>query len=225
MRSSKRYRISAALLAALALACVQAQEGFDEAAQDVDAMVEAVNDFVRDVRFTEADVESLIEHWDEFSAIGEAYEDEEDDIVDFDAILADAEYQDWADSLGLDAENWLRRTVRITMMVFREQMLAGAAMFPQQMSEQLAMIEQQREQLGEEMYLQMKAAMEQSAAYMQQLSDSAANLPEPTGAEAMALDRHRDTLMAMMDEGDGDDEYGEDDYEEYADDEGEGEGW
>ena len=213
MRSSKRYRISAALLAALAFACVQAQEGLDEAAQDVDALVGAVNDFVGDVRFTEADIESLIEHWDEFNAIGEAYEDEEDDIVDFDAILSDSEYQEWADSLDLDAEEWLRRTVRITMMIFREQMLAGAAMFPQQMSEQLAMLDEQRGQLGEEMYLQIKASMEQSAAYMQQLSESAANLPEPTGAEAAALAKYRDTLVAMMDEGDGDEDYGDEDEE------------
>jgi uncharacterized membrane protein YccC len=220
------YRAWFALLLALTCFHAQAQEEFDAAIQDIDNMFTAVNDFVEGVRFSEKDVESLIEHWAEFNAIGEEYEDDDEGSIDFDGILSDPTYRDWADSQSFDAEDWLRKAVRISMVLFREQMLSSAEMFPQQMQQQMEMIEQQRDHVDEEMYLQMKQAMEDSARYAEQLRESAERLVQPTAAETSALEQYRDTLMALMADDDEEEDFG---YDEYAEDEDypadDAEGW
>lgn len=196
---------------------VQSQD--DDLAETIrkfEAMVVEVNDFVGDARFNDTDVVSLIELWDEYSEFGQMEEDDDDDeILDFDEILADPQYRQWAVSHGLNAEDWLRKTVRITMTLYREQMLQGAAEAPQQIEQQLVMIEQQREQLDEEMYQQMKQMMEASAAMSKKMAATASELPEATASEMAALESHRDQLMMLMASDDEYDEYGfEEDYEE-----------
>ena len=97
-----------------------------------------VNSFVGDVRFDEQDVQSLINLWDEYSEIGEdEYEAEEG--IDFESMLNDDRYLQWAESYNLEAEDWARKTVRITMMIYREQMLEAARIMPEQMAQQIAM--------------------------------------------------------------------------------------
>ena len=193
----------------------QSQEDvFEESNRKFEAMVVEVNDFVGDVRFTEADVESLIELWDEYSDFGQTIDDDDDETLDFDEILADPEYRQWAASHGLNAKDWLQKTVRITMALYREQILQSAEQMPRQMEQQLAIIEQQREQLGKEIYQQTKQAMEASAAASRQMAKTASQLPEATASETAALDSHRDQLMMLM-MGDEEDEYGyEEDFEE-----------
>lgn len=205
-------------LVALAPVAVFAQDesaAMEEAIAALDQTVAEVSEFAGEVRFDEGDVRSLIDLWDEFSAF-EAAEDDED-TIEFDAILGDSEYRSWAASHGLDASDWLRKTVRITMTLYREQLLAAAAMMPEQMAQQLEMVEQQREQLGEEMYQQIRQGMEATAEYTKAMMESAGHLPEPTTAEKAILEEYRDELMVLMEPGD-EEEYG--DYGEYEDDEG-----
>ncbi len=191
------------------------EDAVAEAINKLQAMVVEVNDFVGDVRFEEADVVSLIELWDEYNEFGQTVEDDDDEMVDFDEVLADPEYRRWAASHGLDAKDWLQKTVRITMTLYREQVLQSAAQMPQQMQQQLEAIEQQREQLGEEVYQQVKQAMEASAALGEQMVATASELPEATASEKAALDSHRDQLMMLMMSDDEEDEYGyEEDYDE-----------
>ena len=210
-------RVAATFIITLAFGISLAQVGDAEAEAlaKLEQMTSSVNSFVADVRFDADDVESLIELWDDFDEVGSAYEDDDDEIVDFGTIMASAEYKSWASSRGLDSEDWLRKTTRITMILYREQMLQGAASVPAQMDQQLAMLEQQREQLGEEMYQQIKQSTEESFAYFGKIVDLAKELPEPTAAESAVLDSYRDELMALMSE-DEDDEYYED-YEDYGD--------
>ena len=92
-----------------------------------------------------------------------------------------------------------------------------AAMVPQQMVQQMEMIEQQREQVGEEMYQQMKQSMEAGAEISKRMVSAARDLPEPTPAEQAALDGHREELVVLM-QGD-DDEDWEDEYDYEEDDE------
>ena len=145
----------AVMLIAAAPAVVFAQDteqATKEALEKLDKMSVEVNSFVGDVRFDESDVKSLIDLWDEYSEIGEdEYEDEDEEDIDFESILDDDRYLQWAQSHNLDADDWARKTVRITMMIYREQMLEAAEVMPEQMAQQMAMIEEQREQLGEEM--------------------------------------------------------------------------
>lgn len=216
MQSIQPFRAWLALLLALSCLNAQARPESDSAAQEIDNMFTAANDFVGDVRFSGEDIESLMEHWVEFNAIGESHGDDDEGTVDFDGILSDSTYLDWAESKGLDAEDWLRKAVRITMVLFREQIVNGAETFPAQMQQQMDFIEQQREQLGEEMYQQMKQAMEDAARYTRQLRESAERLPQATAAEAGALEPYRDALIALMSEDDEGEDFG---YDEYGEDE------
>ena len=181
----------------------------DQAVAEMNDMVIAVKEFAGGVRFDESDVESLIELWDEYSEFGD--ENDEDDI-DFDAILSDSEYRSWAASRSLDADDWLRKTFRITMVLFREHAVQSAAMMPEQLAQQMEMIEQQRAQLGEEMYQQLKASMETSRRYSELMLDAAKELPQATSSEAAALESYRDDLAMIMSSEDEDEYY--DDYEE-----------
>lgn len=206
----------------------------DEAAVELEAIAAEINEFVADVRFDESDIQKLIDLWDEFNEFGEAYEDDEDEFVNFSEILADSEYRNFASSYGLDPDDWLRKSVRITMVMAREAIMQGAAAMPQQMQEQLEMLEQQREQYGEEVYQQMKEAMENSAELTNAMVEAAKKYPKATAAEAKLLEIYKDQLTALMSEDEDDedewgydDEYYDDDYDdedvyddEYGDEEG-----
>ena len=185
----------------------------EEALETLDQMSVEVNDFVGDVRFDESDVKSLIDLWDQYSEFGEDDYESEDEI-DFESLLNDDTYLLWAASLGLEAEDWARKTVRITMMLYREQMLEAAKAMPEQMAQQVAMIEEQRDQLGEEMYQQIKQGMEESAKYGEAIAKNARSLPEPTAAEQEILDKYRGELMMLMESDDDGEEYYDEYYEE-----------
>ena len=218
MAKKLRKMLAVVLIAAapIALFAQDMEQVTEEALDKLDQMSVEVNDFVGDVRFNERDVTRLIDLWDEYSEIGEDEFESEDDI-DFESLLNDDRYLQWAASHSLDAEDWARKTVRITMMLYREQMLEAAKVMPQQMAQQMAMIEEQREQLGEEMYRQIKQGMAESAKYSEAIEANARSLPQPTAAEQAILDEYRVELMALMES---DDEY-EDEYyddEEYDED-------
>ena len=212
----------AAILVVLGFSSVVSAQSEDEAIaeeiQELSKLVTEVQEIAGNVRFDEADVESLIRLWPEFDEFNQmAGNDDDDDSVDFKAILADPAYRQWAASHDLDAEDWMRKTVRIMMTLYREQTLQSVALAPQQIQKQMEMIEQQRAQIGEELYQQMKQAMESSAAMSKYMEEAVRKMPEATAAEDAVLDKHRDELMMLMMSED-DDEYDEDEYgydEEY----------
>jgi hypothetical protein len=210
------------VLVALAPIVVFAQDvtqATEEALDTLEQMSVEVNKFVGDVRFDESDVRSLIDLWEEYTEFAED-DYESDDEIDFESLLDDDAYLRWAASHGLEAEDWARKTVRITMMLYREQMLEAAKVMPEQMAQQMAMIEEQREQLGEEMYQQIRQGMEESARYSKAIEQNARTLPKPTADEQVILDNYRAELMMLMesDDEDEDEYYGDDEYyddEEY----------
>ena len=209
-------RLLTVLLIAAAPIAVFAQDADQatrEALDKLDQMSVEVNKFVGDVRFDEGDVRSLIDLWEEYTEFGED-EYETDDGIDFESMLADDRYLGWAASHNLDAEDWARKTVRITMMLYREQMLEAANAMPEQMARDMAMIEEQRAQLGEEMYQQIKQGMEESAQYGKVVAENSRSLPQPTAAEQAVLDKYRAELMMLMESEDEDEYYGEDEYYE-----------
>jgi hypothetical protein len=211
-------KLLAVLLIAVAPIAVFAQDAEQatrEALDELDKMSAEVNSFVGDVRFNESDVQSLIDLWEEYSEIGEDETDPEED-VDFESMLNDRRYVQWAQSHSLDADEWARKTVRITMMLYREQMLEAAIVMPEQMAQQMAMLEEQREQLGEEMYSQIMQGMEESAEYGKAIAENARSLPEPTAAEQAILDKYRADLLMLMesDDEDEDEYYGDEEFYE-----------
>ncbi len=219
MNSKASLGIISAILLAMGSPSTFADPEMDQTIAEMNDMVIAVNEFAGGVRFDESDVESLIEHWDEYSEFGD---DSDEDDIDFDTILSDSEYRSWAASRSLDADDWLRKTFRITMVLYREQVLQSAAMMPEQLAEQIEMIEQQREQLGEEMYQQLKASMETSSQYSEMVVDAVKELPQATPSEVAVLESYRDDLAMIMSSEDEDeyfDDYEEDEkYEEYDED-------
>ena len=218
MATSIRKFLSVALVVLVPVAVFAQNESvaMEEAIDTLDQMVVDVVEFVGDVRFDEDDVKSLIDLGDEYSEFGDDYDDD-NDTIDFNTILSDNEYRRWAASHNLDANDWMRKTVRITMVLYREQMLAMAAIMPEQIAQQLEMMEQQREQLGEEMYQQISQGIKETAAYGEAMMEGTRRLPEPTAAEKAILDQYRDELLVFMEFGDEDEGYEE--YEEYEDDE------
>lgn len=214
MTVRKLLNVALIALVPVAVFAQDVEQAAEEALESLDQMSVEVNNFVGDVRFDESDVKSLIELWEEYTEFEED-DYESDDDFDFESILNDDAYLSWAASHGLEAEDWARKTVRITMMLYREQMLEAARVMPEQMSQQMAMIEGQREQLGEEMYQQMKQGMEESARYGNAIAENARSLPEPTAAEQAILDKYRAELMTLMESDDEGEEY----YDEYYEDE------
>jgi hypothetical protein len=212
----------AAILTVMGSSTVVSAQSVDEAIEEgkrkLDTLVTEVQEIAGGVRFDEDDVESLIRLWPEFDELSRMVDDDgDDDSMDFKAVLADPNYRRWAASHGVDAEDWMRKTVRIMMTLYREQTLQSAARAPQQIQEQMEMIEQQRAQLGEEAYQQMKEAMETSAAMSKYMEEAVRKMPEATAAEEAVLDKHRDELMMLMMSDDDEDAYGYD--EEYEEDE------
>lgn len=214
MTVRKLLNVALIALVPVAVFAQDVEQAAEEALETLDQMSVEVNNFVGDVRFDESDVKSLIELWEEYTEFEED-DYESDDDFDFESILNDDAYLSWAASHGLEAEDWARKTVRITMMLYREQMLEAARVMPEQMAQQMAMIEGQREQLGEEMYRQMKQGMEESARYGNAIAENARSLPEPTAAEQAILDKYRAELMTLMESDDEGEEY----YDEYYEDE------
>ena len=214
MTVRKLLNVALIALVPVAVFAQDVEQAAEEALESLDQMSVEVNNFVGDVRFDESDVKSLIELWEEYTEFEED-DYESDDDFDFVSVLNDDAYLSWAASHGLEAEDWARKTVRITMMLYREQMLEAARVMPEQMAQQMAMIEGQREQLGEEMYQQMKQGMEESARYGNAIAENARSLPEPTAAEQAILDKYRAELMTLMESDDEGEEY----YDEYYEDE------
>ena len=221
MKSKTSSWMISGILLAMGSPSAFADPGMDQAVAEMNDMVIAVNEFVGGVRFDKSDVESLIEHWDEYSEFGDESDDDEsdDDDIDFDTILSDPEYRRWAASHSLDADDWLRKTFRITMVLLREHAMQSSAMMPEQLAQQVAMIEQQREQLGEEMYQQLKASMETSSRYSKLMLDAVKELPQATPSEAAVLEYYRDDLAMIMSSEDEDEDYNDyeedENYEEY----------
>lgn len=220
LTASKVLSVILIALVPIAVPAQDVEQATEEALETLDQMSAKVNDFVGDVRFDEGDVRSLIDLWEEYTEFGEDDYDSDDEI-DFDSMLNDDAYLRWAASHDLDAEDWARKTVRITMVLYREQMLEAAKVMPEQMAQQMAMIEAQREQLGEEMYQQIKQGMEESAEYGKAIEENAKTLPKPTPAEQAILDKYRADLMMLMESDDeGEEYYGDDEYyEDYDSDE------
>jgi hypothetical protein len=212
-------KVLVAFVTALCASIAVAQMDFEGAIADTNKMVSEVNEFIADIRFDEGDIQKMVELWADYES-NQTYEPGEDDNeLNFDKVISDPKYRSWAASHGLDAEDFMRKTTRITMMLFAEQMQASMAMMREQMPEQLAMIEAQKDQVGEELYQQMKQGMEESQRYSEMIAESWSKLGKPTAAEQRALDAYRDELTTLM-ESDDEDEYGDEYYgDEYYDEE------
>jgi hypothetical protein len=173
------------------------QDEINESNRKFQEWAVSVSEFVKDVRFNERDVQNLLSQWDDFNSFGEEQDTDEEEYVDFNSILNDPAYLSWAKSNGLDSDDWLRKSMRITAVMMRTQLEENMSESQFDMTGQLAELEKMRDQMGEEMYLQMKQALEAGAAAMQGLNNSYKELPVPTDTEKALLVKYKNQLMHM----------------------------
>ena len=172
--------------------------------------------FIGSTTFNDDDIRSFIELWPELAAIDEG-DDDDEEMVDYQQLLSDPQFREFAGTHGLDAESWLKKSFRILTLVMKEQMAIHMAAAEAQLPQQRQMIEEQKAQLGEEAYENMKSAMEASVAIMKRQREIWAGMPEPTALERTLLETYRDELAALM--------MGDDEGEEWEDEEWEDEEW
>jgi hypothetical protein len=174
-----------------------AQDEIDQSNREFQEWAKNLSEFVKDVRFNEKDIQDFINQWDDFNAFGEEQDTDDEEYVDFNSILNDPAYLSWAKSKGLDSNDWLKKSMRITAVMMRTQLEANMSGNQFDMKEQLVELEKMRGQMGEEMYLQMKQALEAGAAAMQRLDNSYKELPVPTASEKILLVKYNNQLMNL----------------------------
>ena len=193
-------------LGMVALATATVAQPVDQTVEETQerfaAWVADVNEFVGDVRFDEGDLRSVLDNWDDFSLIGENLkkdsEENSEEMPDFGEILADEDYRRWASQAGVDPEEWLRKSMRVFATVMRGQVLSNMAIAEAQLPAQMERFEAQRSEIGEEMYQQLKQAMENTLATMKNMTETAGRLPEPSAAEKALLDKYNTELSAAF---------------------------
>ena len=174
------------------------QDDMDQSNREFQEWAKSLSEFVKDVRFNEKDIQDFINLWGDFSTFGDNQgSDNEEEYVDFNSILNDSAYRSWAKSKGLDSNDWLKKSMRITAVMMQTQMEENMSGGQFDMKEQLVELEKMREQMGEEIYLQMKQALEAGAAAMQGLDNSYKELPVPTASEKILLVKYNNQLMNM----------------------------
>lgn len=174
-------------------------------------MVKDLKDVTGEVTFTQADIDSMAEHMPELDKLmddDEEFEDLKEKSIKeaFDYVIKSDKFVKWAKEKGLD-ETWMRKCLRI--MTCRWKM-----MIPEQkktMEEALTEIENQREEMGEEMYAMYKEMIEEQAkmlADIEKIFDT--DVPGPTDDEKKLLEDEEN--LEKIDNATSDDE--DDDWED-----------
>lgn len=157
----------------------------------------AMASFVKDVTFDEADIKSIIQYSGELHGMGEGKHQgaaADDQLTDFSAILNDSDYGTWAKSKGLDPEVWLKKFIRVQLMIMKQQLTASGQDASASMTTRLAELDAQKEQLGEDIYQKMKQLVMMGGRVMAMAEETARNLPDPTESEKKLLERYLDQL-------------------------------
>ena len=202
----------------------EAEKAQAEATRMMEAWVKALVEFCKDTRLTEADLKKWIQLAPSFNAIGEEEEEEEDAFEKcykdgkflYEYILKDEDYGKWAREHGVDPTQWLKKHLRITMFLMREQGLKHIEMAQAQVPEQLKQIENKKSQLDAKTYEHMKSSFEASLAALEQTKKLYTSIPKPGEAEAKLLKKHEAKLLELL-EDDEDDE--DEDFDEFDDEE------
>lgn len=198
----------ATIILAMGIAMAQNyEEDIEQSSAQVRESMEAMGNFVKDVTFDENDIQNMLTYWEEINSLGDEGKsevvyggEEEEEMIDFEELLAYPEYRSWAESKSFDPDTWLKKFMRIQVMMMKDSVAAGSFEGKAQMEAQLAEIESQRAQMGEEVYQQVKQAMEAGAAALDDVGSAYKNLPEPTASEQALIERYREQIMNLQQE-------------------------
>lgn len=199
---------------ALFAAPVWAQGGGADGGQErMIAWAKSAGEFVAKERFSEADLKLFLEHYQSFNRIGDDSDEEFDDRFfkdgkfRFDLLLEDKEYVKWASDHGVDRVAWLKKSMRIITVIMKRQVAGQFEGYEKMLADQLADLEESKDELGEETYAQMKQELEASVASVKRMKTAFQALPDPTEDEAKLLEKYKKELSRVMeDEGCGEEE-------------------
>jgi hypothetical protein len=180
-------------------------EGLAVMQQRVSIFVEALVEYTKDVRLSEAGLESVLDH---YAALEQVHGEEEaqqiverafrGDAYDFGVVVGDPTYVAWCRERGLEPEAFFRQFLRLQALWMREESLGGLSRALEELPGQRAEIDAAREQMGEAAYASGVAALDEAKAMIVHTRAMMEQLPVPEGEEAALLEKHdrrvRETL-------------------------------
>jgi len=180
-------------------------DGFEAMQRRIVGVVAAIIDYTRDVRLSEAGIESVLAH---HASLTEMYDDDSrlverafvDGRYDFDRVTTDSGYQAWCRDRGLDPQAFFRDLLRLQALRMREESLKGLDEAREEMPEQRAALERMRKEMGEERYRGALESLDAAEAMVQETRTLMEGLPVPTPEEAELLSRHDERIRETLGE-------------------------
>jgi hypothetical protein len=180
-------------------------DGLAAMQERVSTFVEALVAYTKDVRLSEAGLESVLDH---YAALEDVHGEEEaqqvverafrDDGYDFGVVVGDPTYVAWCGERGLEPEPFFRQFLRLQALWMREESLGGLSRALEELPGQRAEIDAARAQMGEEAYAKAVAGLEEAQAMMVHTRAMMEQLPVPGGDEAALLENHESRIRSTL---------------------------
>lgn len=220
MASVRASVMSLVVLVGGTLIAAAAEDPLARARAEYEEWMEVLAEFTRGVQFDEQDIRDVLDYWPEMNRLSVMTDQEESETAsefasDVREILADSEYRSWARGKGLDPEEWLRKSMRVSSAYMLQQLAAQKEAMAAQQQSYAAMVEESCAQVDEATCAQMRSTLAQSIALSEAMMNAVELLDPPSATEAALLARYGADLEAVMMADDRDDAY--DDYEDYED--------
>ena len=172
-------------------------DGLAAMQQRVSTFVETLVEYTKDVRLSEAGLQSVLDH---YAALQQVHGEEEakqivesafqGDGYDFGVVVGDPTYVAWCRERGLEPETFFRQFLRLQALWMREESLGGLSRALEELPGQRAEIDAAREEMGEEAYASGVASLDEAKAMIVHTRAMMEQLPVPEGEEAALLERH-----------------------------------
>jgi hypothetical protein len=180
-------------------------EGLAAMQERVATFVQALIEYTREVRLSEAGLEQVLEH---HAALEEVHGEEEatkivegafrDGGYDFGVVVGDPKYVTWCRDRGLEPAAFFHQFLRLQALWMREESLAGLSRALVELPLQRAELDAARPRMGEEAYGRGVAALDEARGMIVRTRAMMERLPVPAPEEAALLAKHdrriRDTL-------------------------------
>ncbi len=165
----------------------------------VDDAIEAIQraaDFVKDVEFTEDDVDDLIANWNEMTLI-EGATVEREQTLGLQDLVDHPDYVDFCRRNRLDPTGYAKKSIRIMLSLMARTMPPSVGDASQTQS-QIDQLERLRVQLPDEAREQVEEQIRAAMEAIRGASDLFQHLPEPTEREAAILDARAGELDDLV---------------------------
>lgn len=158
------------------------------------------------VEVTEADIKLFVKHYPEVDKLTETDEKFEK-LTDtnlkeaFDYLVKNEKYLAWAKEKGVEAEKFLRLSMRIVTVHMKVGMKDTFKEADKQIEEGAKQIEAMKDQMPADQYKEAMAEMDKARKEMAAMRKTIDALPGPTEAEAKLLEANKEEINKAMDSG------------------------